>query len=76
MSPRMSRTDRRRRLLRRLGWITLLAGIVWDLSYHTVLFLAANSSLPPVVDVLGNLGHGITLGGIVLVILSFSMGRG
>ncbi len=56
--------------LRRLGWIILIVGVVWDLSYHTLLAIAS-TALPPIVDVLGNLGHGITLGGIVLVILSF-----
>ncbi len=56
--------------LRRLGWIILIVGVLWDLSYHTLLAIAT-TALPPVVDVLGNMGHGITLGGIVLVILSY-----
>ena len=54
--------------LRRLGWAIFIVGVLWDLGYHVLL--AANTPLPPVVDVLGDLGHALTLGGVALVILS------
>ncbi len=60
--------------LRRLGWIILIIGVVWDLSYHALLAVSG-TALPSIVDVLGNLGHGITLAGLVLLILSLTMGH-
>ncbi|MGB8644319.1 MAG: hypothetical protein WCF84_03730 [Anaerolineae bacterium] len=71
----MASTGRRKQLLRRLGWITLIGGVAWDLTYHTLLYLAASATFPPIVDVLGSLGHGITLAGLVLLVLSFTVGH-
>lgn len=60
--------------LRRLGWVILVVGVLWDLSYHTLL--ATHAALPSFVDVLGDLGHALTLGGFALVIFSFIYKQG
>ncbi len=55
--------------LLRVGWLIFAAGVLWDLTYHTVqLLLPAVAS--PAFDALGDLGHIITFAGVTLIILT------
>ncbi len=54
--------------LKRIGWILLIVGLVWDVAYHGTL-VVVGGALGPLFDVIGNLGHVVTFAGIVIVIL-------
>ncbi len=60
--------------LRGAGLAILALGIAWDLAYHSILLLRG-SDLPPALDLLGNLGHLVTLAGIVILVLYFIRSR-
>ncbi len=51
------------------GWLIFMFGVVWDLVYHTTLFLI-NGALPSALDLIGSLGHTVTFVGIVVIIFA------
>ncbi len=53
--------------LDRLGWAIFALGLVWDLVYHTALLLAP-ARVTDTLDLVGGLGHVLTLVGLVIVV--------
>ncbi len=51
----------------RVGWIVFAFGLAWDIAYHTALFLAP-VRVPDTLDLLGGMGHVLTLVGLVIVV--------
>lgn len=53
--------------LLRMGLGIFALGLVWDLIYHTVMFVT-NLAPSPTQDMVGSLGHIVTVMGMVIIL--------